>query len=375
MGRYTLTGSEKFDSLIDEQLIQITEGILDLIPQQDIVAILLGGGYGRGEGGVLIENGEEYLYNDYDLFVILKNVSYLKKKAYQKKIQFIHEKFTPLFKIDVDVGPLQTVNAISKAPHWMMWYELKNGHKVLWGNKLIRNYFPDYPHDEMQIMEAYRLLLNRGVGLLLCKQHFETYDDSESQEFILRNIRKAQLAMGDAFLIKKRRFHFSYKKRSEIFNELKQDEDLLELGIFEDYKTAYEFKEKPHKPNLTKKEYLAEYQQTLNTYETVYNWVFTNEFSTKLNLEHYQKVIDKVFLEETNITEKIKNVCKNVKINYNKVGDKYLFMHPRYKLFMTLPFFLFNKKEIKCKEILSLNESYSEDELISFFISLWENNN
>ena len=99
MGKYTLTGSEKFDKLIDEQLIQVTQEILNLIPQKDIAAILLGGGYGRGEGGVLLENGEESLYNDYDLFVILKNVSYLKKKEYQNKIHFIHEKFTPLFKM------------------------------------------------------------------------------------------------------------------------------------------------------------------------------------------------------------------------------------------------------------------------------------
>ena len=119
----------------------ITKEILNLIPQQDISAILLGGGYGRGEGGILIEDKKEYLYNDYDLFVVLKNINLLKKKDYQSRIHLIHEKFTPLFKIDVDVGPLQTVDSISNAPHWMMWYELKNGHKVLWGNESVKKYF------------------------------------------------------------------------------------------------------------------------------------------------------------------------------------------------------------------------------------------
>ncbi len=375
MGKYTLTGSKEFDELVDEQLALITEEILKLIPEEDIAAILLGGGYGRGEGGIVIEDKKEYLYNDYDLFVILKNISYFKKKKYQEKIHYIHEKFTPLFKIDVDVGPLQTVKAISKTPHWMMWYELKNGHKVLWGNQSIKNYFPDYSHEKMPIMEAYRLLLNRGVGLILCKEHFKSYEEEESQEFILRNIRKAQLAMGDAFLIKKERFHFSYKKRDEIFSELKEDEDLLKLGIFDYYKTAYQFKEFPHKVNLSKEDYLAEYKQTLLVYEGLFNWVFNDEFAPVLNLKGYQDIIEKIFSEESSIFEKIKNVCKNTKINYNNLSSKSKFKHPRFMLFMALPYFLFSKQEINCQEILNCNKCQNEDELLKIFVKLWEQNN
>ena len=375
MGKYTLTGSQAFDNLIDRQLMLVTEEILNLIPQKDIAAILLGGGYGRGEGGVLIENDKEYLYNDYDLFVILKNISYLKKKKYQNKIHLIHEKFTPLFKIDVDVGPLQTVNAISNAPHWMMWYELKNGYKLLWGNKSIKSYFPDYSHEKMPIMEAYRLLLNRGVGLLLCKQHFETYEETESQEFILRNIRKAQLAMGDAFLIKKERFHYSYKRRDEIFSELKQDEDMLTLGIYDYYKIAYQFKERPHKPNLSKEQYLTEYQNTLQIYEALYCWIFTNKFSQELNLSDYQMIIDDIFTKDVNLKAKIKNIYKNVRFAKNKIDNSMIIKHPRYRLFMTLPYFLFNKQEISCQKLLSCNNCTDNDDLLKIFLDLWEKNN
>ena len=375
MGKYTLSGSQEFDDLIDEQLQLITKEILNLIPQQDISAILLGGGYGRGEGGILIEDKKEYLYNDYDLFVVLKNINLLKKKDYQSRIHLIHEKFTPLFKIDVDVGPLQTVDSISNAPHWMMWYELKNGHKVLWGNESVKKYFPDYPHSQMPRMEAYRLLLNRGVGLLLCQQHFKTWDDPESQEFVLRNIRKGQLAMGDAFLIKKKKFHYSYKRRDEIFTELKKDEDLQKLGIYEHYKQAYLFKEFPHKPNLTKEEYLREYNDILKIYESTYNWVFTNEFSQDIILDEYQKVVHNAFTKETSFSDKIKNICKSIKINYTNYDINLITKHPRYRLFMTLPYFLFNKKEISCQKYLSCDNCKSDETLLEFFLKLWEKNN
>ncbi|MBI9031952.1 hypothetical protein JEZ13_08145 [bacterium] len=375
MGKYTLTGSQEFDNMIDDQLKMVTEEILNLIPPDDIAAILLGGGYGRGEGGVLIENNKEFLYNDYDLFVILKNVNLLKKRDYQNRIHLIHEKFTPLVKIDVDVGPLQTVNAISKAPHWMMWYELKNGFKLLWGNQSIRSYFPDYPHDKMPLMEAYRLLLNRGVGLLLCKQHFETYEETESQEFILRNIRKAQLAMGDAYLIKKKSFHYSYKKRDEIFSELENDQDMINLNIYNHYKIAYQFKEKPHKPNLTKEEYLSEYHNLLTIYESLYNWIFTNEVSDKLNLETYQKILNEIFTEKRNLPDLFKNICKSIKINYSKFDINLISKHPRYRLFMTLPYFLFNQQNISCQKLLSCNNCSNEKDLLKFFFNLWEKNN
>ncbi len=375
MGKYTLTGSKEFDSLIDQQLTLVRDEILNLIPADDIVAILLGGGYGRGEGGVLTDNGKEYLYNDYDLFVILKNVNYLKKRDYQNKIKLIHEKFTPIFKIDVDVGPLQTVSAISKAPHWMMWYELKHGHKVLWGNENIKNYFPDYSQERMPIMEAYRLLLNRGVGLILCQQHFQTYQEEESREFILRNIRKAQLAMGDAYLIKKGKFHYSYKRRSELFSELANDDEIKELGIFSHYQTAYNFKEKPHKPNLTKEEYIEEYENILIVYEKLYSWIFTSKYTSELNLREYENVIFDVFKDHINLKENIKNICKNVKIGYSKDNSYLLTKHPRFRLFMTLPYFLFNKKEISCQKYLTINNCKNNEDMLNVFIKLWEENN
>ncbi len=375
MGKYTLTGSQEFDQLIDQQLVLVKDEILKIIPSQDIAAILLGGGYGRGEGGVLFENDTEYLYNDYDLFVILRNVSYRKKKEYQSKIHLIHEKFTPMFKIDVDVGPLQTVSAIAKAPHWMMWYELKNGHMVLWGKENIKNYFPDYSRSKMPIMEAYRLLLNRGVGLLLCQKHFDTFEEEESKEFILRNIRKAQLAMGDAFLIKKGLFHYSYKRRDDIFTELVDEADLKLLGIYQDYKTAYNFKERPHKANLSKAEYLEEYKRVLVTYEKVYNWVFTGQYSDHLLLAEYQNVIYQAFNNTNNLKELAKNICKNVKIGYSLKNRYLLTKHPRFRLFMTLPYFLFKIEEISCQEILTCNNCQNKEDLLNVFIDLWEKNN
>lgn len=376
MSKYTLTGSEKLDKLIDEQLQLVTEELLTLIDKKDLVAFVLGGGYGRGEGGVLVEDGEESLYNDYDLFVITKNISHIKKKKYQDKMIKIHKKFTPMFKIDVDVGPIQTVASISSAPHWMMWYELKNGMKILWGNKNLKEYFPHYTEGEMPIMEAYRLLLNRGVGLLLCKEHFNTFEEEESREFIQRNIRKGQLAMGDAFLIKEHKFHYSYKHRSEIFEGLNDNPIVHELNLYNNYMKAYKFKISPHKAHEDKEKYLQEYKQVLKDYEQLYNYLFLDVVQDELDLDSYLKKIKRLFTGEPSFSATLKNMIKNTIDDGTKVDYlNYSLLNPRFRLFITLPYFLFDKEEVDAQKYLSQHKSTTEKEIYDRFITLWEKHN
>ncbi len=378
MGQYTLDGSKKLEQEIDKQLSEITEELLTLINPKDLVAFVLGGGYGRGEGGVLIEGDKESLYNDYDLFVITKNISHKKKKIYQDRMIQIHRKFTPKYGIDVDVGPIQTVKSISKAPHWMMWYELKYGLKVIYGNKNIKDYFPDYTKTKMPIMEAYRLLLNRGVGLLLCKEHFDTFEESqESREFVLRNIRKAQLAMGDAYLILIDKFHYSYKKRREIYESLADDETVKKLNLYKNYITASNFKFHPNKANLTKNNYLEEYQEVLHDYEVLYNFLFNNEIKNELNLEMYNNKIDNVCKQELQNECMLKNMYKNIRDNGIGILRKNFYkLNPRFVLFQVLPFFLFDKKTIDIFHYLDLNENNKNlKNAYKKFIKSWELHN
>jgi len=82
-------------------------------------ALILGGGYGRDEGGVLISKGKEYTFNDYDFFVIIDQVSQRIKKRIDRQFHDLHKKLTPVIGIDVDFGPALSVNQlqIRKASH------------------------------------------------------------------------------------------------------------------------------------------------------------------------------------------------------------------------------------------------------------------
>src|SRR5437879_2839043 len=51
--RFTIDGSDALERQLNEICRTIAESVQELIPKERFEALLLGGGYGRGEGGVL----------------------------------------------------------------------------------------------------------------------------------------------------------------------------------------------------------------------------------------------------------------------------------------------------------------------------------
>jgi hypothetical protein len=62
--RFTLDGDEALERHLAHTCARVLSGIRGLIPPRRLEAVLLGGGYGRGEGGVLRGPGGDRPYND-----------------------------------------------------------------------------------------------------------------------------------------------------------------------------------------------------------------------------------------------------------------------------------------------------------------------
>ena len=118
--RYTVYGSSQLDERIDADMETIRKSIFPIFEPQDLRAIILGGGYGRGEGGVFISEGTESLYNDYDMQIAVNHISHQKIHAYQQKVRDASHLLSRQIGIDVDFGPLLTPFKIKNAPFFMM---------------------------------------------------------------------------------------------------------------------------------------------------------------------------------------------------------------------------------------------------------------
>ena len=69
--RFTLDGDDALELHLAQTCARVLSGIRGLIPTAKLEAVLLGGGYGRGEGGVLRGPTGDRPYNDLEFYVAI----------------------------------------------------------------------------------------------------------------------------------------------------------------------------------------------------------------------------------------------------------------------------------------------------------------
>jgi hypothetical protein len=119
-----------------------------------------------------------------------------------------------------------------------MMQELKRGYRLVCGEDLLAQYLPEYPASELPFSEACRLLLNRGMGLMLAG--VEINRRSDEADFILRNIYKGILGAGDALLIASGEYRWRISERLEAIEKSDLPEVWKKL-----YGDAVKFKSAP----------------------------------------------------------------------------------------------------------------------------------
>ena len=200
------------------------------------LCVFLGGSYGRGDGGVRQDRENGILYNDLDFFVFAEK----KSPEGEKLLKELSEKYEKELKVDVDFSRVMTVNDIKNNAARLMMQELKRGYVPVCGKDLLEEYLPEIPAEKLPFSEACRLLLNRGMGLLLAGEKIS--DGSSDTDFILRNIYKCILGTCDAMLISAGQYRWKLSERLEYIEKSSMPE---EWKIF--YREGVQFKRSPHR--------------------------------------------------------------------------------------------------------------------------------
>ena len=306
--RYTLKGDAAFDKMLDKYLEDISEAVEQSSVSKDIAAIVLGGGYGRGEGGVFeTVDGQKKLYNDLDFFVIAKNINHVKLKKMDKVLASLGKSFSRELGVDVDFGPAKNLRQLTKMPFTMMWQELREGHIVIYGAKDVLNTLPDYDLHDLPRSEGLRLLLNRGAGLLFARQKLKQKNISvEDCNFIGCNLNKAVLACGDVFLILRNKYCLSVQDRLALLEE-------LDAELARPYRKAVQFKLSPEIYSIQELLKLLEdvmnlfEKQCLHFFSICYGIAISNQ--QELNIALKQK---DPFAQGLGSKELVKNFLENI---------------------------------------------------------------
>jgi hypothetical protein len=174
-------------------------------------AIILGGGYGRGEGGIATNaQGEPAFFNDLDYFIFTDDPGNVELNA------AVHEwekDESALLGIDVE-GKCLPRSDLNATPGSMMFFDLVAAHTQIMGAD---DYLADYKHlasaETIEAIEATRLLWNRGSGLFFAKADLAV---KTKLSVVHRNQAKAKLALGDALLTIRGKYRPYVRERQEV---------------------------------------------------------------------------------------------------------------------------------------------------------------
>ena len=251
---FTRDGSAALEQLIAEICQDIGRDLQSLIPADKLQALVLGGGYGRGEGGVLATPHGDAPYNDLEFFILIAGEPRLNERRYGAEIHALEQRMTQRLGIDVEFKILSR-EKLEKSPASMFYYDLVSGHRVICGSPdVLAGCAHHADASRIPLHEATRLFMNRCSGLLFAAERLRQQDFTRADaDFTARNIAKAQLAMGDVVLTALGCYHWSCMTRHDLLTPV-QEPGLPMAEILAFHQAGVAFKLHPSQSTATKAE-------------------------------------------------------------------------------------------------------------------------
>lgn len=216
MGRYSIRGSAAFETRLDNDFERVICTLMDADLDSVCLALVLIGGYGRGEGTPYIVGDRQEPFNDYDFVVVSLPMNRRRRDEVQARLRLLEQKLTQELGLPVDLQ-LYPANALPCAEFSLLNYEMKHGHRVVWGDRRVLAAMPAYPHDRIPLSEGTRLLLNRGKLLLDVRRALRSGRELSAEERLrfAKFLFKAQLAFGDCALLISGAYDIKYTVKKE----------------------------------------------------------------------------------------------------------------------------------------------------------------
>lgn len=214
--RFTLDGSDDLERHLTQVCEEVSAEVQRIIPARRLQALVLGGGYGRGEGGVLKTENHDRPYNDLEFYVFLRGNRFRNERIYADALRESGRRLSPKAGLHLEFK-VDSLARLRRSPVSMFSYDLVSGHHVLAGNRFVfRGCEHHLEAGRISPAEATRLLMNRCSGLLYAREQLTCEPfTADHSDFVGRNIAKAQLAFGDAVLTVFGLYHWSCRVRHD----------------------------------------------------------------------------------------------------------------------------------------------------------------
>jgi hypothetical protein len=338
--RLTLDGSAELERRLAVLCRQIGQSVLDRVGRHKLDALVLAGGYGRGQGGVLQAGAEDAPYNDLEFYVYLKGNVLLNTHRYRARLNQLSHSLSPGAGLHVEFK-IDSIEKLRRAPVSIFSYDLVSGHWIVEGPiHLFRECSHHLDASRIEPSEAARLLLNRCSGLLLAKELLnQPRLTAEQCDFIGRNLAKLELALGDALLAAEGRYHWDCRERNRRLKEHSFSEPTAFVEqVLQHHASGVSFKLHPSRLLKSVPEFQEEHRELTELALQVWLWVENRRLNTRFTtIEQY------AFSPLTKCSGT--SILKNVLLSLRTFGpgatlDRYSQRYPRERLMNALPLLL-----------------------------------
>lgn len=359
---------------VEAQIETLNQAVTDCIKKEtdkdDVVALLMIGGYGKSEGGVCkTENGFR-AHNNIDYLLITKRAfSSEKENSLSRKLDQIAEKHSLL----IDFSTISYSKLKRSAPK-IRWYDLYYGHHLIFGDKEAVLRLPFKDPSNIHTSDMFSLVVNRLTTLLINEWMLTSNKalNDEEQKLVVRHIMKAIVGMGDALLFALGQYHFSYREKQKRIEKC----PLLSSKFKELHTKAVDFRFSPNYEPFLDKDLKILNQEILEALRFPY-LMFESFRLNDPNLD-WTPYPSKLFSRKP--TSPLHAIWGALhppsKILGETLQEKlgFLMKTPRERVSCLLPFIAFhvgsNQLQSQLKDLLSL-QGGSRQELVEGYLKLW----
>lgn len=372
--RFTIDGSSQLEAHLDNTCRKVLDEVRRVIPNGKLEGLLLGGGYGRGQGGVLKNNGRDLPYNDLEFYVILAGNEILNRQKYRSAFESIGTRLTPEAGLHVEFH-LTSRQKLQKSPVTMHYHDLVAGNKLIYGSSdLLDGLDHHLVATEIPLEEGTRLLMNRCSGLLFAENLLRKTNFSEAEaDFVGRNHAKAKLAFGDVVLTTHGLYHSSAIERHDRLRTISSTTAPFFEQVLKLHAQGVDFKLHPDSKKGSAHEFLPAQRELKTIGKDLWLWLENLRLKTKFNSpEEYS-------YSSVNKCPK-NNRFRNFAVNLKAFGVKGLyggngFKYPRERLFTSFPLLLWSDEPLQHNKFFAkqlLTNAIDFPGLVRAYEKIWE---
>lgn len=265
-GRFTARGGEAVEAELSGLAAQVAREVEAEVPKDRYHALVLIGGYGRGEGGVEMRGGVERPHNNLDFLLITRDLDAAESAALNARL----DKRLALKENEQGIGLDVSLVAASKlryAPCLVMWYDMRFGHKTILGDPEFVPSLTRFSLESVVPGDVLWLLINRGaqmaVNALLLER--ETLEEEERRN-VVRWAMKAIIGYGDALLFFSGRYHWSYQEKQRRMTSFSDAPEPFRKA----YDDAIEFRFQPRYDAYLGRDLAAWMAELLQSFERIH---------------------------------------------------------------------------------------------------------